>query len=328
MLVINKTLKIELIVILLCAVSIVSYAQLNPSSSQYLQTQYFLNPAYSGTSNTMAINMMARKQWAGIDGAPTNYQLSVHTPINKTMMSVGGGVRYQQYGINKLYNADLSYAYLLKISPVTFISLGINASYSSFNVGFDQLNVIHDNDPFFAIGNEGASSFNTGAGAFLYGRSFFLGFSASNLFGIQTDNSNESINSLLSTKNYHVVTGYLFHVGRSIGIRPTLKLMYQTSEINELSTGLQFLYKELFWMGAVYNNNGWVSSIINFQIKSDLGLAYAFDFTVSDNSIDRNNHEISLSYNINSLIKKNKKREFGVRKGKKHKEGIKSLRNF
>ena len=315
-------------VLLLCFANIGLEAQIMGSNSRHLQTQYFDNPAYTGTSNTLAVNLFARKQWVGLDGAPTSYHIAAHAPVNNTMTSIGAGMNYEQFGVNKFYNASVSYAYLLKISPVLFLSLGINTNFSNYQVGFNQLNLIHNNDPYFSSQTETGSDFNVGTGALLYSRDFYLGLSVSHLLGNNSAKGNPELNQMLARKYYYGVTGYLFRASSNISIKPSIMYKYDAAEFNELSYALQFMYKDMFWMGVVYNQSGWLANVINIRIRKDLELAYAFENAVGTNSIKRNNHEISLVFSIKSFVKENIRREFGERRGKKEKEGIKSIRYF
>lgn len=52
-------------------------------------------------------------------------------------MSVGGGLSLEQYSINKIYKGTLSYAYLLRLSPGTFLSLGISANAGSHQIAYN-----------------------------------------------------------------------------------------------------------------------------------------------------------------------------------------------
>ncbi|SMO51800.1 type IX secretion system membrane protein, PorP/SprF family [Saccharicrinis carchari] len=311
-------------------VYVVLFAQHRASPSGYMQTQYFINPAYSATSNTMAVNLMARKQWWGIEGAPTSYRLAAYSPINNTLMSVGGALSLEEYGVYKAYMAIISYAYLLKISPVTFLSLGINTNVHSHQIAFNELKLVNNNDPYFSNASESETQVNMASGAFLYSRKFYLGFSVSNLLEATKVLRSYEPDQMHQKRQFYMTMGYTFRPNQEIGIRPSFLSQYQKQDAYSLTGGVQLIYKDLFWVGAAYSKGGWMGSLINLKVQKDFWIAYAFDFAVGNNLINRSNHEIAISCNIYAFYKKNKKRAFGKRKIKKdkHKESMKSLRNF
>jgi len=315
-----------LVLVGICLISIKIVAQLDAPSSRYMQTQYFINPAFSAKANTMTANLMARKQWFGLEGAPQNYQFALYSPINKTMMSVGGGLIYEQYGINKFYGLNTNYSYLVRISPVTFLSMGVSPGFSISQVGYNSLDLSHQNDPYFIVPNQTVSNLNVSTGVYLYTPSFYLGISIVNLVSIGDYANNNELETVLDSKKYYFSAGYYFKLNKYFGIKPSALMHYQ-KDLNNLSTGVQLIYNTTLGIGVVYNNQGWMSNMLKFQISENFGVAYSFDYTIGANAINRNNHEISMSFNIDSFAKRNRKRQFG-RKKKKEKEGIKSLRNF
>jgi len=273
----------------------------------------------------MSLNFMARKQWMGIEGSPANYSLSAHSPINNTMMSVGGGVALESFGISKIYNANVSYAYLLPVTEIAFLSLGLNVNYSNMQLSYSKLDVLHQDDPYFNQGKENANNVFSGFGAYLFSRSFFLGLSASNLVALKSFEESSEYNGYLNKKYYNAIAGYLIPLSQDFTAKPTVWYKYITDDSSEVNYGLQVMYQDLLWMGCNYNDKGILSNMVNFKISNDFAVAYTFETSIGNSFVKRNNHEIALSYRINSLIDSNPKREFGKRESKKL---LKSLRNF
>ncbi|MGB5929974.1 MAG: PorP/SprF family type IX secretion system membrane protein, partial [Cyclobacteriaceae bacterium] len=316
--------------ILACNACLGLLAQHEISSPKYMQTQYFINPAYSATSNTMVASLMARKQWFGLEGSPASYRFASYTPLNNTLMSVGGSLDLEQFGIIKIYTGSLSYAYLVKISPVTFLSLGISAHAQMHQIAFDELNLTHADDPSFSNTTESETILNATSGAYLYSRKFYLGLSVTNLFGSGNSDKYFEINQMQQKRQYYLSSGYTVNPNSWIGIKPSFLVRYHDEEDYNVGGGLQVFFKELFWVGAMYSKNGWMSSSVNVKIPSGLEVGYVFDVAMGNNMINRTGHEIVISYEINSFVKENKNREFGFRKPKKDKtkSSIKSMRNF
>src|ERR1700761_6877618 len=89
----NKKHIQKLIVLLLIALFGVKEEGLAQSQSfsftQYMDNLTPLNPAYSLLDQANSINTMARKQWVGIDGAPTTFLINGNVPIQSIEGAAG-----------------------------------------------------------------------------------------------------------------------------------------------------------------------------------------------------------------------------------------------
>ena len=133
-------------------------AQQRPHYSQYIMNNYILNPALSGIENYTDIKLSARDQWVGLNAAPKTSYFSIHAPIGKgdyrtsstsfqvpgqnprgnaywenyeaseAHHGIGMSLTNDQTGLYSHFNADISYAYHLGLSPGTNISVGFYVS--------------------------------------------------------------------------------------------------------------------------------------------------------------------------------------------------------
>ena len=143
--------------LLLLVTTTACFAQQKPHYTQYILNNYILNPALSGIENYTDIKMSIRDQWVGLNGSPKTIYFSAQGPIGKkdyktsaTSFNVPGqnprGDAYwenyeaseahhgvgvsliqDQTGLYSHFNADISYAYHIGISPRTNISAGFSA---------------------------------------------------------------------------------------------------------------------------------------------------------------------------------------------------------
>ena len=60
-----------------------SNAQQDPQYTQYMYNMNVLNPAYAGTTEGLAIGVLYRSQWAGLDGGPRTFTFAGHAPIGE-----------------------------------------------------------------------------------------------------------------------------------------------------------------------------------------------------------------------------------------------------
>src|SRR6476620_7722859 len=68
---------------LVLLVSLNAKAQQQGQYSQYMMNYFLINPAVAGADEFLDARIGYRMQWTGIEGAPRNYYMTVHSPIDK-----------------------------------------------------------------------------------------------------------------------------------------------------------------------------------------------------------------------------------------------------
>ena len=79
--------KIILVFILFC--NLAAFAQQDPLFTQYMFNKLLINPAYAGSRENFTIDMLDRKQWVNIDGAPETFTISAHTALRNKNVGLG-----------------------------------------------------------------------------------------------------------------------------------------------------------------------------------------------------------------------------------------------
>ncbi len=307
----------------------VFYGQDDLVTSQYMQNQLMVNPAYAGVRNSLSIHAMSRQQWLGIEGAPSTYALSVHSPLNKRMASLGGSILNYQSGPLMHNQLSFVYSYLLKINYQMFISLGVSAGAHHHSVGLSSLTVIDNNDPSFV--GEASNNFspNFGVGTFLYSPDFYLGVSVPQLLNSEfKDDSGGIIYQQFRT--LYLSSGYSIGIGKDVYIKPSIMSRIRQEVSSSHDVNLQFLYKNMFWLGASYRINTAAAALLNVQVSKNLAVCYSYDFPLGSNNVGFGSHEISLTIDSNKFLRRNRHRMFGKKKVKKEQddEGMRSIRQF
>ncbi len=301
--------------------------QSNDNVSQLLYTQFFINPAYAGIDNALSIDLSAQRQWSGIEGAPQKYILGLHSPINNTQMSFGGNMQLYKSGVSSVYQGNFAYSYLLKLSGSKLLSLGINASVSGGQTGFEKLNLNQYNDPNFSSSYNYSTQFNTGFGAFLYSRDYYLGVSVPYLM---KNNNNEDFNiwnGIGDDRSLIISAGYSWNTTKTISINPKVVYNQYESDSPVWVMGAMFGYNQTIAMGGIYQSLGWGFLSCNVNVINNLQIRYTYGFSMNSNLVSRNTNEFSIGYTIESLYRFNKRRTFDVKENSE-KSSVKSLRFF
>ena len=72
-----------------------------------------INPGYAGTQEGVCINVLARNQWMGFEGAPATQKFDVHRLSNSLELEHGVGLALfnDKYGFANDISSTLSYAF-------------------------------------------------------------------------------------------------------------------------------------------------------------------------------------------------------------------------
>ena len=66
-----------------------SNAQQDAQYTQYMFNTMSVNPAYAGSRGQLSAALLYRKQWLGLDGAPTTQTFNLHSPIRDRRWVMG-----------------------------------------------------------------------------------------------------------------------------------------------------------------------------------------------------------------------------------------------
>ena len=192
------------IVILL--VSMTASAQQDPQYTQYMYNMNVVNPAYAGLKENLSVTTLYRKQWSGLEGAPTTFTLSGHAPVGDKVGLGLSAVKDELGPVNET-NVFVDFSYTLELGESTKLALGLKAGGTFHDIGLATLDLQDLNDPFFSQDISGATP-NVGAGAFLYGDNYYFGLSVPNMLNsVHLDENGMQYGSEVS--HYFVTAGYV-----------------------------------------------------------------------------------------------------------------------
>jgi type IX secretion system PorP/SprF family membrane protein len=318
-----------------CIGSLATMAQAKPAFSQYILNNYILNPALSGIENYTDVKLSYRKQWAGIDGAPTTSYLSMHCPIGKsdyrttvTSFEVPGenprGRSYaEQYtasnphkgwgftalndkaGYISRWSVQGSFAYHKPISVKTTLSLGFSAGISS--VSLDRSKIVwaslDPNDPAIGLNNGDLQKLTPelGAGLWLYSADYFIGASVLNIVPTKAKFSKSNQYGTYYTPNYFLTAGYRFFLSDDISLLPSVMAQYWQPQLLGLHGNVKMQYRDNFWIGASYRHSDLVagySAMAGINVSNTFNISYAYENATTSRlrTYTRNTHEIMLGF--------------------------------
>ncbi len=272
-----------------------SFGQQTPHYTQYLYNMQIINPGYVGVRSDLSFSVLSRKQWVGVEGAPTTNTFSVN---GRTKLGLGLGVTFinDKIGLSEINNVNVDAAYTLVISEYGRLSLGLKLGTTFFSNNFAD-GITPDND--FYTNNTG-NFYNIGFGGFYYTDRFFVGFSvpsilespqffiAPNTRGIQ----------VAEHQNYFLSTGVLLELSEDILFKPSTMVRYTTNSPISFDVNASFLYKEIIETGISFRNKSSVSALFAVIVNKNFRIGYAYDYRIEKAVGNLNTHEIVLQLDI------------------------------
>jgi|TARA_B110001469_G_scaffold94893_1_gene90853 type IX secretion system PorP/SprF family membrane protein len=322
-----------LIVAVILTAGAVLKAQTVQQYTMYNLNHFIVNPAAAGNENFADIRMGYRKQWTGIDVAPSTYYVSGHTVLNrpknymrsavrmsnswgqrsraKPMIkhAVGGVINSSEFGAFKRLEGTGTYALHLPLNRDISISMGLSAGFKSFSFDESKGGVLYTGDPVFdAYASSGNSNkFNMNTGVYAYSDKFYIGYSAQQLIRSEIGLSNLKIETGSERfQIYHyAMAGYHFDITNEIRLSPGFLLKKVGN--NPLSYDINALltYKQFLSAGLAYRSQDAVSVMFSYDINGILKIGYSYDYNISEiRSVSSGSNELFIGVSIYSLFGK------------------------
>ena len=298
-----KLSKFISIAILLLSVS-TAFAQQLPQFTQYMFNTISINPAYTGSRETLSVTALHRSQWVGLEGGPETQTLSIHTPLRNEKIGVGLSFINDELGYENFSYIYGDFSYTIQTGVNSKLAFGLKAGFTHYNLDEELLNdpsVV--NDPFFNdVSNRWSP--NIGAGLYWHSQKWYLGLSAPRI--LNTDYNKGGGGSVdyvaLERISYYITGGYVFDLNENVKLKPSVLLKATNGAPLSFDISANFLFNETFWIGAGYRINesaAAIGGIADFQISKQMRIGYAYEYPISDiRAYTSGTHEVLLMFEV------------------------------
>ena len=212
----------------LLACSQFNFCQVMPQLGWVKETQLINNPSYAGTSEEIRGAAISRRQWQGIEGAPTTTCLSIDKHLGK---KIGAGLDFtsDQIGAISNINMSLNGSYRLYLNSSSFIQGGIKAGISHVSLNTESLDQWDGGDPI--KDNRNTIVPKIGFGFTFIHNDFYIGASAPDFVAYDTKDilSTDKNNNFLK-KNYFITGGGKFGLTEFISFAPSAMIRYSKND--------------------------------------------------------------------------------------------------
>jgi len=273
-------------------------AQQDPQYTQYMYNMNIINPAYTGSTEGLAVGALYRSQWVGLDGGPETFTFNIHSPIGK-QVGLGLSVISDQIGPVKETNAYVDFSYTIPVGTVTKLAFGIKGGFTFHDIGLADVITIDPNDPFFE-NNINETTPNIGAGVYFYKpNKYYISASVPNILnGVHLDTNGTKIGS--ETEHFFAAAGFVFDLSENFKLKPHALLKYATDAPLSYDINANVFMYDLVEIGVGYRLQDSFSGMINFQVYDNLRIGYAYDAIRSDlNIVTNSSHEIFINFDLN-----------------------------
>lgn len=275
-----------------------SVAQLDIQLSQHMLNRLNYNPAVTGATQYVNVTGYMRDQWTGWTGAPRSQVILAHNYFNSINSGFGLSLINDVIGAEKSLNIKISYAYHIRISGFSYLSLGLSGGI--LHRFFDRSELmpddITDTDLPLDIGNKTFADFDFGL-EFNTSR-LTLGASITHLTV-----SDKHTSPLRSGRHYYAFAKYVLPLASRWEMEPSL-FMQQNRRFTHSEVNTLFFYDRRFWFGASYRVDASFRSesfvpMAGMEIAKLFRIGYSFDMNLGDlKNFSGGTHEILLSLRI------------------------------
>ena len=268
-------------------------AQQEGQQTLFMYNTLAINPGVAGSRDIPTLTLTARKQWMNFKGAPTQQNLSFHTPLLSKRLGFGLTFGNRKIGIFEAQTASLALSY----SPIRTedFALRIGLQGSARRLGFK----FEDDTQASILTNERSSAAhllrprlfgNFGMGVFMTYKSCFMGFSVpfyySNIIGLHANTPQTA----LEKPHYYFLMGLTLPLWDKLYWKPSTVFKKTAHAPWGLELNSSLMFNDKITLGASYrvgeanvNNIGESMDVLMFfQVNEKWGIGGAYDFTLSE----------------------------------------------
>lgn len=276
------------------------YAQQHPLFSQYMFNGLVINPAYTGSHESMTATLAARSQWTGLKGAPQTQVASLHSPLKFSRSAAGAVLVHDNVSVINQYTAYGTYAYRIPVSKTGKLSVGAQAGLTYYQANLSELNIITQNgqaDPVFAQ-NESRILPNLGIGMYYYSKRTYVGLSLPTLINNRWNNQ-DAYTQARQKRHYFLSAGHVFTLSRALKFKPNVLLKWEEGGPFQYDINANMLIHEIVWIGASYRMDDSIDGLLELNINNRLSLGYSYGYPISSlAAVQNGTHEVVLNYRI------------------------------
>lgn len=296
--------KLLLCLLLLTGIAVhEASAQREVMFAHYLFNKQETNPAYAGSRQSLSITSLNRSHWTMIfDKAPVTQSLNLNTPTSNPDVGLGLSFRNERFGPEKTTSFYTDFAYRIRLTRESTLTMGLKAGLSMYNVPLTQLVIDDPSDPAFASDYQSHWLPNFGFGIYFRHPKIYAGFSIPKFLEVNYfDNAMiGGARTILQERNYYFMAGGIIDLNPDVYLRPTTYVRLQKDAPWEVGVTLECMFADRFSVGVMARLQDALGVLVGLRVNDNLTIGYSFDWSVLNRmpSFNFGSHEVILRYDL------------------------------
>jgi type IX secretion system PorP/SprF family membrane protein len=292
----------RLIVIILVVVSSAAFSQQDMLFTHYMYNKMALNPGYAGSREALAMDMITRFQWVGIEGAPKTISFTAHTPLRNQHIGLGISAYRDEVGPTVDYNVMGTFAYRILFTN-TKLCFGVAAGIKYFDIDWSKLNPKDNGDIELSNQMKNKVIPDVDFGIYYYGRQFYVGLSSRHLLQNQIVVSSAPVDGNTSftklMRHFYAMAGGAIPLSDKLMFMPSMLCKYVQNAPFQADINASFLIYNVLTLGASFRTQQAIGLLCEVNITKNFSMGYSYDIWFNAlKSLNNGSHEIRLSYDL------------------------------
>ncbi len=284
-------------------------AQQDPQFTQYMFNLLAINPAYAGSAERVSIKALTRHQWVGFAGAPTTQTLTIHSPLMRETLGIGGTIMRDEHGPVTQYGFMVDLAYRIHFGGERKLAFGLKGGMNLVQGRFGELSPLQQGDQVFQQNVNTKLDPQFGFGLMYYGDRFYIGLSTPKLLRTEffEDAPLDTTGSAWQQgqrPHYFLSGGYVFNMGVYHKFKPTFLVKAVQGAPISFDLSANFFFFEKFWLGAMYRHQDAVGALAQYYFTDGISVGYSYDYPISVlRNYSGGSHEVMLGFDFGRKLK-------------------------
>jgi type IX secretion system PorP/SprF family membrane protein len=258
---------------------------------------YNVNPAYAGKNDKINVFIDAQSQNRGVSYANKNFVLGAYSGFS-SKQALGARLISDTRGAFQILKADISYAYVAKLTREQNLIFGLNAGIQNSSLTINRIEnheYIDMSDPTIVNNTFNTTQFSTGFGFLYQFKSLEVSVAMPHIIS-----TTQPLNSY-----FHGAAFYTFDLKNKFKVTPWFSFQQIPTTKNVLSIYTKAEYNELVWIQAGYQSGNSLLASLGTNIDQ-ISLAYGFRYNnKAFSNVATGSHEVLFSFKFDKKTRSN-----------------------
>jgi type IX secretion system PorP/SprF family membrane protein len=276
-----------------------SFAQNDPSFSQYMFNEKIFNPASLSLTNTFDFSLVARQQWVGFDDAPSSQVFNASTYLQDIYGGLGLNIINDKLGYENFLTVRANYAFPVQVGVVSHLIFGLGAGIVNRTIDGTGLTYEDPNDPNGLFTKETYTRPDFSFGMEYTDPNLRMGFAVTHLHRSALHAGID-----YAPRHYYMYGKYRFdNIVPKVDLEPYL-LIKSNRRSTQFDINMIAYYDKQVWAGLSYRLGDAFSAMLGYAITSNIKVGYAYDYSIGVNRrYSGGSHEIMILASLGGFNK-------------------------